>query len=73
MSWLRGVNWPCRATQVQDRNIPHEGIDRRWPTGQLVRRVALRSERHGDCLKSDCSNIAYVVPNSGFEFRQDGV
>jgi hypothetical protein len=23
MSWLRGVNWPCRATHVQDRNIPH--------------------------------------------------
>jgi hypothetical protein len=36
-------------------------------------RLALRPERLGDCLKRNGPQIADVISDSGFEFRQNGV
>ncbi len=34
---------------------------------------AVLAERLGNCLKGNGSDIAYVVPNSGLQLRQDEV
>jgi hypothetical protein len=45
---------------------------RHFKAKKSVCRFAPRSERFGNCLKGDRSDIEYVVSNSRFEFRQDG-
>jgi hypothetical protein len=41
--------------------------------GRLVRRAGSVSEGFWDCLDRDGPQIPYVISNSGFPFRQNGV
>jgi hypothetical protein len=40
---------------------------------ELGCRFGIHSERLGNCLNRDGSQIAYVISNGSFEFRQNGV